>query len=88
MDAKGLYYFAIADDQKLHTFYQCSVGCANCSFPNNCSVCGSGYILKGTYCFPKPTQCMGNVVLKGDVCEEYCHKKCKTCNQTWTDCGL
>ena len=86
IDGSGLYYFVIANDQKLHTFYHCATGCVNCSFPNNCSVCEEDYILKGAYCFPKPTQCVGNVVLKGNVCEEYCHKKCRTCNQTRTDC--
>ena len=68
MDEEGLYYFVIADDQKLHTFYHCPTGCADCSFPNNCSVCEGDYILKGAYCFPKPTRCVGNVVLKGNVC--------------------
>ena len=29
---------------------------------------------------------MQNKFLKGSVCEEYCHRKCKSCNQTRTDC--
>ena len=68
MDGRGLYYFVIANDQQLHTFYHCATGCAHCSFPNNCSVCEEGYILKGAYCFPKPTRCVGNILLKGNVC--------------------
>ena len=30
--------------------------------------------------------CVKNVVLKNEICEEYCLKKCKTCNQTKEDC--
>ena len=55
MDKEGLYYNAIAFDDRLYTFYHCPTGCANCSFPNNCSVCEEGYVLKGVYCFPRPT---------------------------------
>ena len=29
---------------------------------------------------------MGNVVLKDQICEEYCAEECKTCNETRTDC--
>ena len=86
MDKSSLYFIAIANDQKLYTFFLCSNGCANCSFPNNCSACENGFILKDFYCYPQPTQCVGNVVLKNNICAEYCHKKCKTCNQTRTDC--
>ena len=69
VDQSGLYYHAITFNNKLYIFYHCSTGCSSCSFPNNCSVCEDGYILKGAYCFPKPTQCVRNVILKGNVCE-------------------
>ena len=69
MDNLGLYYVAIANDQKLYTFYQCPEGCSNCSFPNNCSDCKPGYLLQGTTCtLMLPTQCINNVVLKNNVC--------------------
>ena len=46
MDESSLYYSAIAFTN-LYTFYHCPTGCASCSFPNNCSQCSEGYILKG-----------------------------------------
>ena len=69
MDRQGLYYNAITVDGTLYVFYQCSTGCASCSFPNNCSACEDDYILKGVYCFPKPTQCVGNILLKDNICQ-------------------
>ena len=47
MDETSLYYSASAADGNLYTFYHCPTGCASCSFPNNCSQCSEGYILKG-----------------------------------------
>ena len=86
MDARGLYYNALASDQRIYTFYHCPDECSSCVFPNNCTVCQEGYILKGGYCYEKPIVRVQNIFLKGKVCQEYCHRKCRTCNQTRTDC--
>ena len=32
------------------------------------------------------TVCVGNKVLVGNICQEYCSKKCKTCTDTRNDC--
>ena len=64
MDETSFYYSACAADGNLYTFYHCPTGCAACSFPNNCSQCSEGYILKGAYCYLRPTECVRNVVMK------------------------
>ena len=92
MDSKGLYYLATANDQKLYTFYHCPPECSACSFPNNCSSCNAGFSLKGGQCITENSQsetfshCVNNIFQRENICEEYCHKKCKTCNQTRTNC--
>ena len=68
MDETSRYYSACAVDGNLYTFYHCSTGCASCSFPDNCSECQEGYVLKGAHCFPKSTECVGNAVMKGEIC--------------------
>ena len=85
MDESGLY-LAVIVGTNLYTFYQCPDECSTCSFPNNCSACNKGYILKRSTCVPKPTHFVKNIFIKGSICKEYCDKKCKTCNQTKSDC--
>lgn len=86
IDDKGLFFMIQTTDNTLRVYFQCPTECGSCSFPNNCSSCADGYVLNGVTCVPRPTNCVKNIYLHGDVCEQYCHKKCKTCNQTWTDC--
>ena len=86
IDDDRLYYTVVSASFNILTFYSCPTGCASCYFPNNCSQCEQGYVLKGTYCFPTPTVCVRNIALKINVCQEYCSEECKTCNQTKHDC--
>ena len=58
----------------------------SCVLPNNFTVCEEGYILKGGFRYPRSTAYIQNVLLKGNACQEYCHRKCRTCNQTRIDC--
>ena len=61
--------------------------CSSCSFPNNCSACIDGYHLSAGKCLIEPySQCVQNIYVHEQICKEYCHKKCKTCNQTRTEC--
>ena len=67
------------------TYYKCPAECAACLFPNNCTSCIAGHILQTGVC-SKASHCVKNILKKNDVCEEYCSKQCKTCNQTKDDC--
>ena len=69
-----------------YLYFACPPECQTCSFPNNCTSCSQGYVLNGITCVPKPTHCVQNQFLTGNICKEYCHYSCKTCNQTRYDC--
>ena len=94
MDSKGLYYQVINDlDTNLLTFYECPSECSACSFPNNCSACSPGYVLEGVKCVVEietpllSTNCVQNKLVINNICDEYCHRKCKTCGETKENCG-
>ena len=88
-------YLQVTSGTSLYTYYKCPAECVNCSFPNNCSSCITGYTLQGGSCI-NPQQgspvssnlshCVNNQFQVGNICQDYCHKKCKTCNKTRTDC--
>ena len=80
MEPEGLYSIIITNTPSIEVMYRCPAECLNCSFPNNCSACVAGYHLEGVKCKKDYTNCVLNRMLKGDICEEYCHRKCKTCN--------
>ena len=84
-DSDWLYFIVSTYQPSLEILYRCPEECTNCSFPNNCTSCKQGHILKGGTCW-LTTNCVQNKFVKGRVCEEYCHRKCKSCNQTRTDC--
>ena len=52
---------------RILTYYRCPASCTDCFFPNNCSACQEGFVLKKGVC-EKATLCVGNKVLKGDIC--------------------
>ena len=37
-------------------------------------------------CVRNPTHCVQNIFVGDGVCQEYCDRRCKTCNRTRTDC--
>ena len=92
----GLYYTFYASDGNMRLYFGCPDQCSSCSFPNNCSACAPGFTLNGVTCLANPpsptsnnnnyTHCVNNKFQVGNICVEYCHKKCKTCNSTRTDC--
>ena len=75
----------IETSSELITYYKCPAECTTCIFPNNCTSCIAGYILQNGVC-SKASHCVKNILKKNKICEEYCSRKCKTCNQTKEDC--
>ena len=86
IEPNGLYLVPLTSDNLIRVFYQCPGECVTCSFPNNCTSCVDTHVLNGATCVERPSQCVNNRYLYENICEQYCHKMCKTCNQTWTDC--
>ena len=85
-DSRGLYSIFCIGFGAIELYFSCPEECLTCTFPTNCTECSEGYVLKGGTCVEKPTHCVQNKFQFNNVCQEYCHKKCKTCNQTRTDC--
>ena len=85
-DNNWLYFAATTSSPSIEIAYRCPEECSACSFPNNCTACRSGYTLRGGVCRTITSNCVQNKFIKGNICEEYCCKRCKTCNQTRTDC--
>ena len=90
MDDSFLYfvYSTLASD--VQTYYRCPTECSGCTFPNNCTGCINGYTLVGVTCTPndavQSSHCVQNLYVTENVCQEYCHRKCKSCNKTKYDC--
>ena len=83
--SKEELYIMIETQNEMLTYYKCPGECTACFFPNNCTSCISGHILQEGVC-SEASHCVKNSLKKNNVCEEYCSRQCKTCNQTKDDC--
>ena len=72
-------------EPSIEILYNCPPECSSCFFPNNCSACAQGYKLQNGRCL-RTSQCVQNRFAYKDICEEYCHERCRSCNQSRTDC--
>ena len=81
-----MYLVASTAEPSIEIYYRYPEECSACIFPNNCTSCQSGHSLEGGKCKLIPSNCVENKFVKGRVCEQYCHSKCKTFNRTRTDC--
>ena len=46
-----------------------------------------GYSLANGECIADAdSSCVGNRKYKNGVCEDFCHEKCKSCTDIWTEC--
>ena len=62
-------------------YYSCPPECSSCVFPNYCTSCSEGYSLNGSQCIQSPNNCVHQKAYKGGMCEEYCHRSCKSCRE-------
>ena len=86
---QGELYFLYTTSMTIEVLFRCPDECSTCHFPNNCTACIQGYRLQGVKCVenPKhPTHCVQNKFAAKGICEEYCDRRCKTCNMTRGDC--
>ena len=79
-------YFVLALTHSIQVFFRCPEECTACYFPNNCSACIPNYYLQGGQCLQDPSHCVQNKFIAKGICEEYCDRRCKTCNMSRTDC--
>ena len=94
LDENATLFAGITEKQHLYIFYKCPSFCLDCTFKNNCTLCASGYHVEGGYCVADtPTSnsisvifCAGNKTIAEGVCEQFCHDKCQTCTDVWTEC--
>ena len=83
-DERELYVMVETGNEML-TYYKCPNECTACLFPNNCTSCIPNYILQNGVC-SKASHCVKNILIKKNVCRDYCSRQCRTCNQTKDDC--
>ena len=79
-------YLIVEASLSIQIFYRCPDECKSCHFPNNCSACVGGHELNLGKCEQVMSHCVKNEFIKEDICQEYCSRECRTCNQTKDDC--
>ena len=86
INANATEFACATNVPNVNIFYECPNECLSCSSYNYCSACVAGYNLQNGNCSSPSTPCVGNRKYKNGVCEEFCHEKCKSCGDTWTEC--
>ena len=89
IDRDELYYIVSTYLNNIEILYRCPPECTHCHFPNNCSACLPGYALQNGKCLTDSdgtNHCVQGRFIKDNICQEYCHRKCRSCNLTRTDC--